>query len=186
MARNRSEGPRTISFWVIAAIAVVLFVVGMVMFIGGDTKGATTQLDVSQRTPQPTGPTLADGSAAPEGVAEVLESDGALTFALEPPAGWSDVQGEPVTAVAPVEVEQVDDGSALELSVACASSADEYLAQVGLTESASSITVMAVAVLPVDGAPCDPATPPREFRLPLQEPVGSRTVVVVPAGPTPG
>lgn len=202
MTRDSSDGPRTISFWVIVAVAVVLFGVGIVLFVSGDSTGTTAQLDVSQRRPVPSGPSLPDGSAAPDGVAEVHEADGALTYALEPPEGWVDVGGEPSTAVAPVTVEQIDDGAALLVSVACAQSAGEYLAQVGVTESASTVTVMAVAVLPAEAVgaaptgepgptgepaePCDPAADAREFRFPLQEAVGSRTVVVVPAGPVPG
>lgn len=190
MTRRTADGPRTISFWLIAAIALVLFVVGVILFVGGADQGSTSQVDVPQRRPEPSGPTLPDGSDAPEGVAEVLQADGALTYALTPPESWVDVQGEPSTAVAPVSVEQVDDGDALVATVSCAVAADEFLAQVGLTESGTSITVLAIAVQPppgvATGAPCDPAATPREFRLPLQEPVGSRSVVVVPAGPVPG
>lgn len=190
MTRSTADGPRTISFWLIAAIALVLFVVGVILFVGGAEQGSTSLVDVPQRRPEPTGPTLPDGSDAPEGVAEVLQADGALTYGLTPPESWADVQGEPSTVVAPVTVEQVDDGAALEATVSCAASASEFLAQVGLTESGTSITVLAIAVQPPAGAtpaaPCDPAAAPRVFRLPLQEPVGSRSVVVVPAGPVPG
>ncbi len=186
MARDRAEGPATISFWTVAAVAVVLFAVGMVLFIKGNPSGTTSQLEVSMRRPVPSGPSLPDGSHAPDGVVEVLEADGALTYALEPPPQWDDIEGSPSTVVAPVTVTQDDDGNVLVLTVGCAASSEEYLAQVGLTESASTVTVMAVAVQPTAGAPCDPAAPPRQFRLPLQEPVGARTVVVVPPGPVPG
>ena len=186
MARDGADGPRTISFWAIVAVAVVLFAVGMVLFLGGNPSGSTSQLDVSMRRPEVSGPSLPDGSEVPDGVIDVLEADGALTYALEPPPEWATVEGTPPATVAPVTVEQVDDGAALSLTVGCAGSAGEYLAQVGLTESASTITVMAVAVQPAAGAPCDPVAPRREFRLPLQEPVGSRAVVVVPPGPVPG
>ena len=180
------DGRGTISFWVIVAVAVVLFGVGLYLFVKGSPSGETSQLDVSMRRPQESTPSLPDGSDVPAGVIDVLEADGALTYALEPPPEWADYEGTPTATVAPVTVEPVDDGAALLVRVACASSAGEYLAQVGLTESASTITVMAVAVQPDDGAPCDPAATAREFRLPLQEPVGQRSVVVVPPGPVPG
>ncbi len=180
------EGRGTISFWTIAAVAVVLLGIGIYLFVKGDPSGSTSQLDVSMRRPQESGPSLPDGSEVPDGVIDVLEVDGALTYALEPPPEWADYEGTPTPVVAPVRVEQVDDGAALRVHVGCAASAGEYLAQVGLTESASTVTVMAVAVQPDAGEPCDPAAPTREFRLPLQEPVGDRTVVVVPPGPVPG
>ena len=186
MARDTAEGPRTISFWAIVAVAVVLLVIGLFLFVKGNPSGSTSQLDVSMRRPQASGPSLPDGGEVPDGVIDVLEVDGALTYALEPPPEWADYEGTPTPMVAPVTVEQVDDGAALRVQVGCAASAGEYLAQVGLTESASTVTVMAVAVQPDAGAPCDPAAPTREFRLPLQEPVGARTVVVVPPGPVPG
>ena len=186
MAREKAEGPTTISFWAVAAVAVVLFAVGMVLFIKGTPSGTTSQVEVNMRRPVPSGPSLPDGSDAPDGVIDVLEADGALTYALEPPAQWADIEGSPATEVAPVTVTRADDGEALVVAVACAASSEEYLAQVGLTESASTVTVMAVAVQPAAGPPCDPAVPAREFRLPLQEPVGARTVVVVPPGPVPG
>ena len=186
MARDGAEGPRTISFWTIAAVAVVLLVVGIYLFVKGNPSGSTSQVDVSMRRPQASGPSLPDGGEVPDDVIDVLEADGALTYALEAPPEWRDYEGTPTATVAPATVEPVDGGAALRVEVGCAASAGEYLAQVGLTESASTVTVMAVAVQPDAGEPCDPAATPREFRLPLQEPVGSRTVVVVPPGPVPG
>ncbi len=187
MARDEAEGPGTISFWTIVAVAVVLLAIGIYLFVKGNPSGSTSQLDVSMRRPQAAAPSLPDGSDVPDGIAEVHETDGALTYALEPPPEWADYEGTPEPLVAPTTAEPVDDGAALQVRVRCAASSEEYLAQVGLTESASTVTVMAVAVQPDAGAaPCDPAAAAREFRLPLQEPLGSRTLVVVPAGPVPG
>lgn len=209
------RGPRTISYWWVVAIAVVLFAVGIFVFIGGDTTTPTSQVEQSQRrpittappeevdpepddpdasvapvAPEPTVPTavtLPGGAPAPEGVGEVLLADGALTLALVPPAGWTEPTADPTPRIAPVSVQRDPvDGSALILAVGCAGSAGEYLAQVSVTEAPSAITVMAVALQPGAGAPCDPTAGTREFRLPLTEPVGSRPVIVVPAGPVPG
>ena len=168
------------------AVAVVLFAIGMFLFIQGNPSGTTSQLDVSMRRPQASGPSLPDGGEVPDGVIDVLEVDGALTYALEPPPEWAEYEGNPTATVAPVTVEAVEEGAVLQVHVGCAASSGEYLAQVGLTESVSTVTVMAVAVQPDAGEPCDPAAPTRDFRLPLQEPVGARTVVVVPPGPVPG
>ncbi len=185
MTNDESGRPKGVSIWVVAAICVVLLAVGIVMLVGGDTQGSTSLVEVSQRRAAPPGPMMPDGSDVPEGVAEVHEADGARTYALVAPAGWLEVEGEPDALIAPLTFEQVDGGSTLAISVGCAASADEYLAQLAVTETPASVTVMAVAVQPDDGAPCDPAAPQREFRLPLQDPAGSRAVVVVPAGPLP-
>jgi hypothetical protein len=81
-------------------------------------------------------------------------------------------------------------GASIVLGVACTASADETLAQVTVTESSTAVTVLPVAVVAAAAtAPCDPAVAPRQVTLPLQQPIGARSIVLVPAGtevPAPG
>jgi hypothetical protein len=130
--------------------------------------------------------TLPDGRPAPEGVAEVLV-DGELTsYVLTPPPAVAEPSRmEPV--VAPMGLAQFDGGSEVRLTIGCARSSEEFLAQVAVTEAADTITFVAIALAPRDGPPCVPGATPIELFLPLREPVGGRTIVVVPPdSPVPG
>ena len=59
------EGRGTISFWTIAAVAVVLLGIGIFLLVKGNPSGSTSQLDVSMRRPQASGPSLPDGGEVP-------------------------------------------------------------------------------------------------------------------------
>ncbi len=64
----------------------------------------------------------------------------------------------------------------------CARSADEFLAQVVVTEDVRSVSFAAISVVPPDSLPCGDGAEPRRVELQLLEPLGERSVVVVPAG----
>jgi hypothetical protein len=134
--------------------------------------------------------TFPDGSPAPEGAQQVLVDGAITTVSFATPRRLATV---PVLAVVPpVTVTPVAGvsgipASALRLSVVCAATADEALAQISVTEDALSVTVLPVVIAPVDGGPCG-STPLRELVIPLRAPVGSRDVRAVPQGtsvPTP-
>jgi hypothetical protein len=134
----------------------------------------------SATPPAPSVPvTVPGGAAAPEGVREVLRADQATSFTFDVPEQLITSGADPV--VVPTRVEPGGEAE-LRLWLSCARTSDELLAQVSIDESGSVVTVLAVALAPAGGAPCDPAAPPRELVLPLARPLDGRTVSVVPAG----
>lgn len=202
--RRRGAGedarpPRTFAWWSVLAVLAVLAAVGIAGIVLGFADGGsdTTQLESRQTTttldeerfpPAGAAPTvtIADGRAAPEGVSDVTVSGDTTSFAFSVPAALA---SSPVTgAVPPATVVVSSGGDELELTVRCALSAGESLAQVSITFAPAGVTVLPVILAPTGGPPCDPATAPRSVRLPLAEAAGSRPVGVVPAGtavPTP-
>jgi hypothetical protein len=135
----------------------------------------------SGQSADPSAPvTVPGGGPAPEGVREVLTAEDATSYTFDissefPAAGAT-------TAVAPTRVTPAADGTSLTASVGCAASAQEVLGQLSVNEGAAAVTVVAVVLVPAGGAPCDPAAAPREVTVPLTQPLGTRAVVVVPAG----
>jgi hypothetical protein len=148
-----------------------------------DAAGADASSDgASAASPSSTGSgtqvTLPDGSPAPDGVAEVLVEGELTSYVLTPPPTADPAGMEPV--VAPMGLAQFDGGSEVRLTIGCARSSEEFLAQVAVTEAADTITFVAIALAPAGGPPCEPGATPTELFLPLREPVGDRTIVVVP------
>ncbi len=191
--------PRTFAWWSVLLVLAVVAAVGITGIVLGLADGGseTTQVDAPQTTttldeerfpPPGAAPTvtIADGRAAPDGVTEVTNTGDTASFAFAvPPA----LAASPVVgAVPPAKVVVAPGGDELELTVGCALSAGESLAQVSITFDVAALTVLPVVLAPTVGPPCDPAATPRSVRLPLAEPVGTRPVGVVPAGtavPTP-
>ena len=132
--------------------------------------------------------TVPGGAAAPEGVRDVVAEGDATSFAFQLPESLASAPLRAVVARAEATLDAA--GTSLVLDVACTASADEVLAQVTVTESATAVTVLPVVVLAAEGtAPCAAGAAPRQVTLPLTDPVGGRSVLLVPAGtqvPAPG
>jgi hypothetical protein len=149
--------------------------------VGRVDPDAAPPLTSDPATANPAGPvTVPGGAAAPTGVREVLVSDGATSFTFDVASDFP-ADGA-TTAVAPLRVVPGTDGASLNASIGCGTSSQEVLAQLSLSETTSAVTVIAVVLVPVGGAPCDPAAAAREVNVPLSKPLGARSVVVVPAG----
>lgn len=135
----------------------------------------TSSSSTSSSTTEPGGPP----EELPDGVREVLRDGGVTSyaFAVDEPTGDADLRA----AVAPARVEPVGGGGALSVEVGCAVSSQESLAQLSVTEVDDTVTVLAVVVAPA-GAPGCGGDTTRVVRIPLEEPVGDRAVVVVPPG----
>lgn len=173
---------------------VLIGLVGLVTLLvlgggGGPTEQVSTRQtlpvgggdEATTSTPPGGGPvTTPDGKPAPEGVQEVRVSDGVTTFVFEVPEDAS--TGQLAAKVAPTGAELVEDGSALVLTIGCAGSSEEFLAQVSVGESVDTITVASVALVPASAPACDDGAPTRSIQVPLAEPAGDRSVVVVPPG----
>lgn len=138
------------------------------------TSSVTTSIAGGARTP-----TMPDGSDAPSGVTGVVvEGD---TVRLRFGGVGSDVLPDGWAArVAPTTLTPVGERR-IELSVGCASSSDERLAEIAVTEGDGSITVATAVVAPPDGEPCAGADP-TVLQVPLQAPVADRLLIAVPAG----
>jgi hypothetical protein len=205
-AREDSE-PRTYSIWILVAVFTALAVGGLIVLIFVEAEPELEQLQVPQTLPdEPTtttttttvdgdaatppidavAPTLPDGSPAPDGVVEVVVTNGttSLTFAppegVTPPAGgvgaaWSRIV--PAASATPA-----GGGSELIVRVECSASAGEFLERVTITETAADVAVAAVVMVPPDGPPCPAEGGSTAVTVPIASPLGDRTVTVVPPG----
>lgn len=174
--------------------------VGVLLLVAGvGSEGGTVQVPTAQTLPPAatsssrpadgeasTTPPSANGSTSsttlplPEGATQVFRAGDVTSYVFRTPAGLA--SGEVEAAVAPTTVRVDDDGRGVTLSVGCARSSSEALAQVLVTESDRSITFAAIAASPTGAGACAADAAPRTVALVLPEPVDGRSVVVVPAG----
>lgn len=189
---------KSYGIWGFVVVFAVLGAIGLgAVLLIGNTTTETVQLPQASTTTEPTTTVLAPdattapatvpgGAPAPDGVREVISSDGATSYAFTTPEELSQV---PVrTIVAPALAVPTADGSALQVTVTCTAAVGEALAQLSITEDATTVTVLPVVLAPADAAPCVPTSVLREITVPLAAPVGGRQVLMVPAGtevPTP-
>ncbi len=145
-----------------------------------DAAPSTTGADDPTTTAAGTEVTTLDGWPAPDGVVEVLVEGELTSYVFGTPTDLARDGLEPV--VAPMGVAVTDGGSAVELTIGCARSSEEFLAQVAVTEASDTITFVAVALATRGGAPCEQGATPLQMEVPLRDPVGDRSVVVVPPG----
>jgi hypothetical protein len=203
------SGPRrTFGIWGFVALFVAMGLAGVVaLLVIGTGSPRTEQLDPPQSLPEDweeaasstteapstsgaqgataapgaeTEVTTPDGWPAPDGVDEVLVEGELVSYVFAPPPDLERDGLEPV--VAPMGVAVTDGGAAVELTIGCARSPEEFLAQVAVTEASDTITFVAIALAPRDGAPCAQGATPFRMEVPLRDPVGDRSVVVVPPG----
>lgn len=211
--RSRSTRPegdgeeRTYSIWPIAIVFVLIGAIGLgALLLKGSPSTPTETIPAFTTTTGPAGVgddpadqsttgssttaapvTVPGGGPAPEGVTDVLVSGGVTTFAFAVPESFETVPS--VAAVARATVAVTADDSGLEISTSCAASDEEALAQVAVTITPSSVTVLPVVVAPSDGPPCAGQETTRQVVLPLGQPVAGRPITVVPFGtaiPPPG
>jgi hypothetical protein len=198
-------GERTYGIWGFVAFFTLLCLIGVLLLVfGGGSGSGTTQVPTRQTLPEAAGTgsttsvddgsatdggtdggtdgTTPSGAALPDGVTSVLSEGGTTSWAFRPPAGADTTSLEPVVAPTTVRI-GADDRSAT-LTIGCARSAEEFLAQVVVTEGEQSVTFAAIAVVPPDSAPCAAGAAPRTVEIELVEPMAGRSVVVVPAGST--
>lgn len=199
MAADDEE--RSYGIWGFAALFVVLGAVGLGAFlVFGNTTSGTVQLPGiatttrPDTTPEPTDGTAAPvtvpgGGPAPDGVREVVSTGGATAYAF---TTSQDLAQVPIRAVvAPATAVASADGVALTVTVTCAGGVGEALAQLSVTEDATSVVVLPIVLVPADAPPCVAGELLRQVTVPLLSPLGGRRVVLVPAGtsvatPTPG
>lgn len=204
------RGERTYSMWALLALFAVIGIVGLLaVLMAGSPRGATEQVGdqtlnsrlrasttttVAADATASTGPTDAapaetaatppptPDTTLPPGVTGVLRDEGSTVLSLDVPPELGSTATTPV--IPPVQIRRAEDGTSITIVISCARSSAEVPAQVSVTETDDSITVVAVTLVPEGGPPCDPAAPPREVPVTLERPIDGRPVVVVPAGTT--
>ena len=195
------DEPRTYGIWGFAALFVVLGAIGLGAFlVFGNTTTETVQLPAISTTtlpdttvPDPDGTaapiTVPGGAPAPDGVREVVSSNGATSYAFTVPEDLSQV---PLVAqVAPATAVPSADGTSLDITVTCTKVVGEALAQLSITEDPTSVTVLPVVLVPADAPPCVAGEVLQQVTVPLDPPLAGRQIVFVPPGtavptPTPG
>jgi hypothetical protein len=182
---------RTYSIWPFVAVFVVLGLVGLfgILIFGNPTSptGTIPSFTTTSTTPTTEAPdssvpvTVPGGAAAPEGVRDVVAEGDVTSYAFDTPEALATVPLRAVVARATAAPD--GSGTGIVLDVSCTRSADEVLAQVSVTESSSAVTVLPVVVLAADAtAPCPAGAAPRQVTLPLRQPIGTRSIVLVPPG----
>lgn len=208
----QDSGPRrTFGIWGFVALFVAMGVVGLVtLLVMGTGSPRTEQLQTPQSLPDDweeaassttsaapsttaaegasdpagsgagTAVTTPDGWPAPDGVVEVLVEGELTSYVFAPPPEPARDGLDPV--VAPMGAAVTDGGAAVELTIGCARSSEEFLAQVAVTEASDTVTFVAVALAPQGASPCAQGSDPFRMEVPLRDPVGDRAVVVIPPG----
>jgi hypothetical protein len=212
--RNGERTERTWSIWGFVVLFVVLAVAGILLLLLVSPPGSETvalPVDPTSTTAPPasdgaagsvdpdpdpgdgrTEPPVSfpDGTPAPDGAQQILVDGDITTISFATPERLATVPVlaiVPPVTVTPVPGADGTPGGALRLTVLCASTDTDVLAQVVVTEDATSVTVLPVVLAPVGGGPCGAAAL-RELVIPLRRPVGERSVRSIPPGtavPTP-
>ncbi len=147
---------------------------------GKDATGAESKGD-STTTTEPASPpaTFPGGEPAPPDVTKVLRQDGSTSLSFQIAQGA--LGDNPHALVPPIRTKVPANSSSITIWISCAQSSRESLAQVSVSETDRQVTVAAIVLVPANSVGCDSSAAPRELTVPLQSPVGNRTVTVVPA-----
>jgi hypothetical protein len=144
----------------------------------------STTTSTTEPSPSPTSTPPADtappSQSTADGVTQVLTAEGSTSYVFRAPPDVELTTLE--TVVAPMTVRLSPDSGTAYLSVGCARSADEFLAQVLVQESETLVTFVAIAVAPPGGAPCPTSSAPRQVELKLTNPIAGRALSVIPWG----
>lgn len=160
---------------------------------GSTTTAGTEPADATagDHDADPTGGTASGAGAGagavglPDGVTH-QRSGTSNSYVFTPPASLAGVPSAELGIQIAAASLSAGDGRLL-LTVRCTASAEEFLAQVSVDEGTQVITVVPVVLVPPAGAPCPANAPGRTVELPLDEPLGGRTLRLAPAGsPLPG
>ena len=195
----RGEGERrTYGIWGFVAAFALLGLIGMVLLLLGVASGSgTSQVPTRQTMPDratsttsstsgsassTTGSTPADAAdpPLPDGATQVLSEGGTTSYVFAAPTGAETASLQP--SVAPTSVRVAEDDRTATLAIGCATSSEEFLAQVVVTEGDQTVTFASIVVAPAGAPPCAPGSPTRQVELELVEPLADRAVVVVPPG----
>lgn len=146
---------------------------------GGSGAGASSTSGTGDFAQDATTPvTYPGGQPAPTGVREVLRKDGSISLSFR--ISEDRLGDNPQALVPPMKTKVPAKGSSITVWVSCARSSRESLAQVSVSETDRTVTVAGVVLVPANAVGCDNSAEPRELTIPLESPVGNRSVTVLP------
>ncbi len=187
--------PRTYGIWWFALGFVALGVIGLMGFLVlGSSSSPTVQLPGSSTTEAPTTTaapvtaapvTIPGGAVAPDGVSDVVSTGGTTTYSFS--MSDSVAQSPYSAAVPPTTATPAAGDTGLDLTISCAGTSGDVLAEITVTETPTSIVVLPVVLVPANAPPCTGLVL-RTLTVPLTAPLAGRPVDVVAAGtpvPTP-
>ncbi len=143
---------------------------------GSGTSSTSGTGDFAQDATTPV--TYPGGQPAPTGVREVLRKDGSISLSFR--ISEDRLGPSPQALVPPMTTKVPAKGSTITVWVGCARSSRESLAQVSVSETDRTVTVAGVVLVPANAVGCDNSAEPRELTIPLESPVGNRSVTVLP------
>ncbi len=176
----------------ILIILVVLFVLGLiglagVLIVGPSGQSSTEQLSrdtsttsssssVPEGISDPAEYVLPDGSALPDNIEKVLVSPGQRVYVYKVPDGFL---AEPnLSVVPPAETKPALSGAAVTVEMGCAVSSGSVPDQITIFEDPLEVRVIPVALGHTLGVPCPADEIIETVTLPLEEPIGTRPLVV--------
>jgi len=186
---TEEDGPKTVSIWWFVLVFVLAGSIGLYWFLThGNPHAPTEQLNPPTTTtalaaePEATTPipTMPDGTKAPSDISAVLSQDGTVSYSFNIPDELARV---PVRAtVGRAVVEQNPDANGLSVRVDCTAGAGEDVAQITVSESTDTVTVLPIVLTPQDAPACQQGLQIERIVLPLTTPLGTRDIVVAPPG----
>ncbi len=145
-----------------------------------DTSTTSSSTSVPEGVADPAEYVLPDGSALPDNIEKVLVSPGQRVYVYKVPDGFT---SEPnLSVVAPAETESALGGAAVTVDMGCAVSSGSVPDQITIFEDHLEVRVIPVALGHTLGVPCAVDEIIDTVTLPLEEPLGTRGLVVDPPG----
>lgn len=189
---TRQDDEGGLSIWLFVGAFVLLAMVGLVvvLMVGSPTTDTrpgltassttTTEAPVSSTTTTTAGPTvtLPGGIPAPDGARTVTFDDGVLRINFD--IDRTELGSRPLAMVPPMQPRSIDGGNAVEVTVGCSRSTREQMSEITVAETADSVMIAAVVLVPASATVCNPNYQPTTITLPLSEPLGQRTLSVLP------
>ncbi len=183
---------KTYSVWGLLILFLILGALGLlgVLFLGASGNSATEQLPrnsstTSTSTTRPPSTDTAiyempDGSPLPENLEKVMVSPGQRIYFFKIPDSFDSEPG--VAVVAPGDADSAGAGAAVTVQMYCAVSQGSVPMQITVLEDDNQVRIVPVALGNVRGTPCEPDDVLVEITLPLEEPIGTRPLVMDPPG----
>lgn len=182
------EEEKGFSIYPILGVFLALGALGLagVLLLSGTGSSPTEQLprDPTTSTTSTTGPPgestasfeFPDGSALPDRISSVEVSPGQWVYTYKIPASFLEEPNRAETS--PALAEPASGGAAVALSMACTISAGSLPAQITVLEDPLQVRIIPVAIGHTLGEPCPPLESIENITLPLEEPIGTRQLVV--------
>lgn len=184
------DQPRTYSNWwfLVAFVALVGFGIYAVISWGTYQREPTEELPDVPVTTAPAATTttssvpvtMVDGTPAPKGIVDVRGEAGDRVYLFDVPAQLE--QEATDSAVPPVDVERSTDDRTVTFALGCAVSSESTPAMIRVTEDPFEVNITPVVIGLRFGEPCGAGQQLAKVPIVLDEPVGTRRLVVARPG----